>query len=89
MICDPLKAEAHRRGFAAAFKRSDVFGKLTIVNCDITTKDQRSVPVRVSVRIVPTNGELYAVARIDREASIVEYGEPAAERGASEQSEKR
>lgn len=77
IMCDPVQMEKHTHGMVAAFRNPDAIGKLTIVNCHILDDKGIKIPVRVSVRIVPSETDpkkLYAIARIDREDNIIEFG---------------
>jgi PAS domain S-box-containing protein len=84
MMCDPIKAAKHDTGLAAAFRDPHAHSTLTIINCRMrNVKTGEKIPVHVCVRIVEAgngSGNLYAVARIDRDSTIQEFGTPSAER---------
>jgi PAS domain S-box-containing protein len=83
MMCDPVKRKSHHDGVVEAFKGRAKEGSVTIVNCSLTNvKTHQEIPVRIAVRIVSAgpDGKLFAMARIDRDSQIREFGTPSAER---------
>jgi len=85
VMCTPEAAERHKAGVERAFVDPEKCGKLVLVNCEMRNKAGKEFPVRVAVRIVKTPSDtMYAVARVDRESQIEEYGTPTAERSRKE-----
>ena len=78
IICDPVKAMRHRKGFAAAFKEPHNHQSLVVVHCEIKNRVGVKIPVRVSVRLVTAGPDKknYALARIDKEENITEVTPP-------------
>ena len=75
VVCDPLKLGHHKEGLAKAFADTANRGKLLVILCDVqNAKTGVHIPVRVSMRIVETQGKLYAVGRMDRESEIETIG---------------
>lgn len=81
IICDPVKETNHNEGIAGAFKDPSAFNKLIQVHCSIkNVATGKDVPVCVSARLVELNGKAIALARIDAEENIVEFGTPSTTR---------
>lgn len=82
IICDEKKAEKHCVGLEKAF--SDTAAKETnddkviMVYCSVWDAEHKPVPVRIAIRMIKAqpSGSVYAIARIDRESKIIEYGIP-------------
>lgn len=89
LMCDPTKMKKHEDGFINAFKehKTDTDSKtdntLKIVHCSITNlKTKVEIPVQISIRMREAGNKCYAVARVDKDANIQEFGKPSAERPA-------
>lgn len=81
IMCDPLKEKQHDDGLKSAFTSPVVRNKLTLINCSIKNAEGKKIPVRIAVRMISTSGgNFYALARIDPESQIVEYGTPKSEK---------
>ena len=77
VICDPLRERKHEAGIHEAFQHQTARGQLVQVHCSIlNAKTGARIPVCVSARILSINGDKFAIARIDREENIVEFGTP-------------
>lgn len=78
VICDPLKEDKHSHGMHAAFLDPAAHNKLVYVHCAVrNVRSGEMIPVVVSVRVLDLGGSVVALARIDKEENVVEFGVPA------------
>jgi PAS domain S-box-containing protein len=78
IMCDKMKALKHTEGMQRAFQGPPNSQKLILVQCEIWDAKNRRTPVQVSVRIHSlSNGEKFAVARIDKLSNIAKFGDAA------------
>ncbi len=83
LMCDPIKTAKHQQGFSNAFKDHKSDNSLKMVHCSILNpKTQEEIPVQISIRMREAGNKSYAIARVDKDANIQEFGKPSAERPA-------
>lgn len=77
LMCSADEEAKHADGLAQAFRFPGQHRKLTIVNCRIQTKEGKTIPVRIAIRLLRSfDGENFASAHVDPQSQVVEFGSP-------------